>query len=103
MFRMGLRNIPRRRAQSVLVVAGLTLSTLVVTAAFVTGDTINHSFTKSSSALLQRTDMDLSFNGPRDVSADNGISVEGQQKAVDVSVVAALEAAFADDNTIAGF
>jgi hypothetical protein len=39
MFRMGLRNIPRRGLQSGLVIVGLMLATLITTAAFTTGDT----------------------------------------------------------------
>jgi putative ABC transport system permease protein len=42
-FKLGLRPIPRRRAQSVLIVLGLMLATLIITAAFVTGDTLSHS------------------------------------------------------------
>lgn len=42
-FKLGLRPIPRRRAQSVLIVTGLMLATLIITAAFVTGDTLSHS------------------------------------------------------------
>lgn len=45
MFKMGLRNIPRRRAQTSLIIVGLMLSTLIVTAAFGTGDTISTSIT----------------------------------------------------------
>ncbi len=43
-LRLGLRNIPRRRAQTVLIVFGLMLSTLIVSAAFGTGDTMSYSF-----------------------------------------------------------
>ena len=42
-FKLGLRPIPRRRAQSMLIVLGLMLATLIITAAFVTGDTLSHS------------------------------------------------------------
>ncbi len=42
-FKLGLRPIPRRKAQSVLIVTGLMLATLIITAAFVTGDTLSHS------------------------------------------------------------
>ena len=41
MFRIGLRNIPRRGTQTVLVVVGLMLATLIITASFTTGDTID--------------------------------------------------------------
>jgi putative ABC transport system permease protein len=44
MLRLGLRNIPRRRAQTALIVFGLMLSTLIVAAAFGTGDTLSYSF-----------------------------------------------------------
>ena len=42
-FKLGLRPIPRRRAQSTLIVLGLMLATLIITAAFVTGDTLSYS------------------------------------------------------------
>jgi putative ABC transport system permease protein len=44
-FKLGLRNIPRRPAQTVLVVVGLMLSTLLIAAALGTGDTLNYSMT----------------------------------------------------------
>jgi putative ABC transport system permease protein len=42
-FRMGVRNIPRRPAQTVLIIIGLMLSTLIIAAALTTGDTLNYS------------------------------------------------------------
>src|SRR5574341_1488210 len=42
MFKLGLRPIPRRRAQSALIVFGLMLASLIITAAFGTGDTLSH-------------------------------------------------------------
>jgi len=41
LLRLGLRNIPRRRAQMLLIVGGLTLSTMLISCALATGDTIN--------------------------------------------------------------
>ena len=41
--RIGLRNIPRRPAQSVLIVIGLTLSTVIILSALSTGDTLTYS------------------------------------------------------------
>ena len=43
MLKLGLRNIPRRRAQTILIVVGVMLSTVIMAAAFGTGDTITHS------------------------------------------------------------
>jgi len=48
MFFIGLRNIPRRPAQTVLIVIGLMLSTLIISAAFTTGDTVDHGLTSTS-------------------------------------------------------
>ncbi len=42
-FRMAVRNIPRRPAQSALIVAGLTLSTTIIAAALSIGDTVTGS------------------------------------------------------------
>jgi putative ABC transport system permease protein len=56
MFFVGLRNIPRRPAQTVLIVIGLMLSTLIISAAFTTGDTVDHSLTSTSYTLLGHVD-----------------------------------------------
>jgi putative ABC transport system permease protein len=42
-FRLGLRNLPRRRAQTALVIGGLALSTMIITSALGIGDTIDYS------------------------------------------------------------
>lgn len=42
-LKLGLRPIPRRQSQSTLIVLGLMLATLIITAAFVTGDTLSYS------------------------------------------------------------
>ena len=41
LFKLGLRNIPRRRAQTVLIIVGLMLSTAIITAALALGDTVS--------------------------------------------------------------
>jgi putative ABC transport system permease protein len=45
MFLIGVRNIPRRRAQTVLIIVGLMLSTLIISTAFSIGDTVDYSLT----------------------------------------------------------
>lgn len=42
-FRLGLRNLPRRKSQTLLIVAGLALSTLIITSALGVGDTVDYS------------------------------------------------------------
>lgn len=55
-FKMGLRNIPRRPAQTVLIVIGLMLSTMIIAAALGTGDTIDYSATLETYNLLGTAD-----------------------------------------------
>ena len=43
MLKMGLRNIPRRKSQTVLIIFGIMLSSMIMAAAFGTGDTISFS------------------------------------------------------------
>ena len=43
LLRMSLRNIPRRRAQSVLIVFGVMLATLIITSSLAIGDTSSYS------------------------------------------------------------
>ena len=50
LFRMGIRNIPRRPGQSALIVIGLTLSTIIIVASFATGDTLNYSVQRQAVA-----------------------------------------------------
>lgn len=42
-FRLGVRNLPRRKSQTLLIVVGLALSTLIITSALGIGDTIDYS------------------------------------------------------------
>lgn len=48
LFKMGVRNITRRPAQTSLIVLGLMLTTLLFSAALSTGDTMNYSIRKSA-------------------------------------------------------
>ena len=47
MLKMALRNIPRRKAQTALIIVGIMISTLIMSASFGTGDTLTFSITKS--------------------------------------------------------
>jgi putative ABC transport system permease protein len=56
-FLMGLRNIRRRRAQTALIIVGLMLSTLIISAAFATGDTVNYSVSNEAFQILGHVDI----------------------------------------------
>ncbi len=48
LIKIGLRNIPRRPTQSILIVVGLTLSTVIVISSLVIGDTLTYSLRRQA-------------------------------------------------------
>ena len=48
MLKLGLRNIPRRKSQTTLIIVGIMISTLIMAAAFGTGDSITFSIRKNA-------------------------------------------------------
>jgi putative ABC transport system permease protein len=97
MFRMGLRNIPRRGMQSGLVIIGLMLATLITTAAFTTGDTIDYSITRTGYESLQRTDLTVNLLGENDLDSTQADIY------ADEGVTSVLENRFAGDPDIEAF
>lgn len=65
MFKTGLRNIPRRRTQTALIVFGLMLATVIMTAAFGTGDTVVNSVTDDVYELMDETDLTVNWDAER--------------------------------------
>jgi putative ABC transport system permease protein len=63
MFKIGVRNIPRRRAQTTLIVLGLMLSSLIISAAFTTGDTVSRSLTSQVLGNLGSVDETVQAQG----------------------------------------
>jgi putative ABC transport system permease protein len=90
--RLGLRNIPRRPAQSVLIVVGLMLSTLIITAAFTVGDSLDRSITREVYDIYQRNDLEIDFQAADTVAPY-----------VPAAIVPALEGQVAGDPNIDGF
>ncbi len=86
MFKLGVRPIPRRRAQSTLIVLGLMLATLIITAAFVTGDTL--SSTIRSIAIAGMGEMDETIVGGRGQTLSSGSAGPGyfrEERATDLA------------------
>jgi putative ABC transport system permease protein len=71
MFKVGVRNIPRRRAQTTLIVLGLMLSTVIISAAFTTGDTIDRSVTNQVYTLLGSVDEMVVSGNADETDLDN--------------------------------
>jgi len=66
MFKLGLRNIPRRKAQSSLIIVGLMLSTLIMSAAFGTGDTLTTSVTSEVYSILSEADEWITWDAEKE-------------------------------------
>jgi putative ABC transport system permease protein len=95
-FRLGIRNVPRRKAQTALIVIGLMLSTLIMSAAFATGDTINYSIGDVVYKSLGRVDEVV-----RPKSDPNTVG-QGTDR-IPATALTDLEARFKGDPDIAGF
>ena len=93
LVRMGLRNIPRRRAQTVLVTMGLTLATIIVTIAFSTGDSLAVSIRSLALEGLERIDHLIS---EEEAATANGAAEAG----IPQQVLDDLRAEFAGDERV---
>src|SRR5215207_8076096 len=63
-FRMAVRNIPRRKAQTALIVTGLMLATVLFSAAFTTGDTLTNSLRAQALENIGRVDVVVKAKQP---------------------------------------
>jgi len=97
-FKMALRNIPRRKAQTVLIAAGLMLSTLIVAASLTTGDTLSYSVTKSTYDSLGQVDETIAFAG--NPSNKSRVSVDNEP--IPASVATELASRLKNDPNIDG-
>ena len=93
--RMGLRNIPRRRAQTILIVFGLTLATIIVSMSFSTGDTMTISIREATYDGLYRIDHLVAFD-------DDAAVAQGDERRVSQRVIEELRAELADDERADG-
>src|SRR5215213_11108756 len=95
-FKLGMRNIPRRQAQTVLIVVGLMLSTLIMAAALGTGDTIDYSMTTDVYDTYQRVDEQVVVSQTTD--PDLGVNATDMNE----SSVATIENALAGNDNVDG-
>lgn len=93
MFKMGLRNIPRRKAQTALIIVGLMLSTLIMSAAFGTGDTLTTSVTAEVYDILGQADEWISWDTDNHPAAP-------EQQVIPLSTVEEWQKQFANDPDI---
>ncbi len=96
-FKLGVRNIPRRRAQTSLIVIGLMLSTMIIAAALGTGDTIDHSMSADVYDNLGHVDELVVASQSDEATVDLEASIP-----FDVRALAAVDAAVAGDANVDG-
>ncbi len=97
MFRIGVRNIPRRRAQTVLIVVGLMLSTLSISSAFGFGDSLNYSVKKGVYDQLGPIDETVAIKGAGGVGSASGMTPFSE------AVYAQITSALAGNSSIDGY
>ncbi len=97
-FLIGLRNIPRRPSRTILIVLGLMLSTLIISAAFTTGDTINRSISAEAYDVLGHVDETIQIGE----DLDEGVDIVVRREPVPQSLAAELEERLGDDKEIDG-
>jgi putative ABC transport system permease protein len=71
MFNVGVRNIPRRRAQTLLIIIGLMLSTVIISAAFAIGDTADYSISNQAYERLNNFDIAVQATTGDDGAGDD--------------------------------
>src|SRR5207237_411714 len=95
--RIGIRNIPRRRAQTVLIVVGLMLSTLSISSAFGFGDSLNYSVKKGVYDQLGPIDETVAIKGAGGVGRASGMTPFSE------AVYAQTTSALAGNSSIDGY
>ncbi len=93
--KLGLRNIPRRPSQSILIVIGLTLSTTIIISALSIGDTLDYSVRRSAVEAYGQIDLVISPPFLRDLLAlanDGPIDPNNAADSPDANVLNALTA-----------
>ncbi|MGB3681090.1 MAG: FtsX-like permease family protein [Rubrobacteraceae bacterium] len=98
-FKMAARNIPRRKTQSVLIVAGLMLATLLFSASFTTGDTLTNSIRTQALEQIGQTDVVVKKDAP-----ESGGQFAGSQQEpyFDQSVAGEVRNRLSGDEEVAG-
>jgi len=95
LFKLGLRNIPRRRAQTIIIVLGLMVSTLIIASAFTVGDSLSYSITK----------VVYDTNGPVDIAVNaravGSAATQGSAYIPDTTIAAIEQQVGNDTNLLA--
>ncbi len=99
-FKMAVRNIPRRKSQSALIVLGLMLATMLFSASFTTGDTLTNSL--RTQELLTIGQVDVVIKAEETGASDQqGMASATRKKYFDQGLVENVRDRLADDEEVA--
>jgi putative ABC transport system permease protein len=101
-FKMAARNIPRRRAQTALIVLGLMLATLLFSASFVTGDTLTNSFRTMATESLGEVDVQVKSDAPSQDAMQMGNVPNSRDAYFDAGLADEARDRLSDDGEVAG-
>jgi putative ABC transport system permease protein len=108
-FRMAVRNVPRRKTQTALIVMGLMLATLLFSAAFTTGDTLTNSMRIQALENIGRVDVVVRADQPEAGDAASfgpsaGVPevTEVRERYFDEDLAGKIRDRLADDESVAG-
>ena len=102
-FRMAARNLPRRRAQTGLVVLGLMLATMLFSASFTTGDTLTNSLRLQSLENLGQVDVQVRAEGQNPSGGDPfGETTAERARYFDEGIAAEVREGLSGSERVAG-
>src|SRR5918998_3714260 len=108
-LRIAVRNIPRRKAQSTLIVTGLMLATVLFSAAFTTGETLTNSLRAQALENIGRVDVVVKAEQPESGSAvafGPGAGVaqapDARERYFDAKLADEVRERLADEESVAG-
>ncbi|MBA2714074.1 MAG: ABC transporter permease, partial [Rubrobacteraceae bacterium] len=102
-FRMAARNLPRRRTQTILVVLGLMLATMLFSASFTTGDTLTNSLRVQALENLGQVDVQVQADGSN-ASGQQQFGPTSSERAnyFDAKVAGDVRDRLSDEDRVAG-
>ncbi|MGF1473355.1 MAG: ABC transporter permease [Rubrobacteraceae bacterium] len=100
-FKMAARNIPRRKTQSALIVAGLMLATLLFSASFTTGDTLTNSIRSQALEQIGEADVVVRKEAP-DSGNQFAAGPDARATYFDEEIAGEVRNRLADDDEVAG-
>ena len=101
-FRMAARNLPRRSTQTILVVLGLMLATMLFSASFTTGDTLTNSLRVESLKNLGQVDVQVQAKGSATSGQQFGPTNSERANYFDAKVADDVRDRLSDENRVSG-